>query len=166
MATTVAVLHLFWRWNHGTDNDGVTFINWFCSLATVRSIKRTYMHVLVLLSLFLAPMLETLMTAGSLSSHMEAEQGKNSSRLEVVIPLPWRHLFRSGPWEWRAMGSSENTIFRFHFLESAAVSSCQPCEWSHFTELAKCITHSAPHSGGLQPRQVWVLTVKSELFSE
>lgn len=60
MATTTAVLHLFWRWNNGTDHDGVTFMNRICSLARVRSIKQTYMHLLVLWSLFLTPMLETL----------------------------------------------------------------------------------------------------------
>lgn len=42
MATTTALLHLFWRWNNGTDDDGVTFMNWIWTLAPVRSIKQTY----------------------------------------------------------------------------------------------------------------------------
>lgn len=36
MATTTAVLHLFWRWNNGT------FTNWIWTLATVRSIKQRF----------------------------------------------------------------------------------------------------------------------------
>lgn len=57
-------------------------MNWTCSLA--RSIKHTFT---LLLSLFLAPVRvrDPLMAAASLLAHMEAEEGKNRSRLGVVI---------------------------------------------------------------------------------
>lgn len=142
MTTTMTVVHLFWWWNNGTDVDGVTFMSWRWTLATVRSIKQTFTHIYSYL--FLAPLFKPLWW---LQIHCWPTWRQKKVRTSacwwfyapaVTSFIPQRFL------RMMSNGRFKNTIFRLHFLESAAVSLCQPCEWSHFPELAKCIAHLGP----------------------